>query len=86
MNRIGSIYCDCCGQQMRLKEKLPSKKSKKSGSVYRVRRYWCELCKIQKTVFADGYRDEVAEIEYAKGEILLIQKQEEENRTERGKQ
>ena len=52
------IMCDCCGQPMQLVEKLPLKKSKKGGQLYRVRRFFCNLCKIGKTVYAGGFWDD----------------------------
>ena len=50
---------DClkCGNIMELKEALP-KMNSRGGKKYRVRRFLCNICGEQRTIFADGYIDE----------------------------
>lgn len=49
--------CDGCQQEMKLAKRLKNCKTTK-GKEYRVRRFHCDTCDLDKTIFADGTRDE----------------------------
>lgn len=74
---IDKINCDSCGQEMELVKNFGRKPRGENKLVYRVRRFGCSLCEIEKTVFADGSRDE--------NPLLIKAKTIQEEFTERGK-
>lgn len=49
--------CDGCGEPMQLQKRLKNCKTER-GKEYRVRRFHCDTCDLDKTIFADGTRDE----------------------------
>ncbi len=53
------LMCLCCGQQMELKKYIPSTKKGNRGKArgYRIRKFWCDLCEVGQTIYADGGRD-----------------------------
>lgn len=72
------ITCDLCGLEMKVKEKLVTHKSKKTGNKYRIRRFEC-VCGEIKTIFADGYKDEKLAPKQSIEDINNMYKQQEEN-------
>lgn len=66
--------CDICGNPMRL---IKTTKNKRRT---RVRRYVCTICGYSKTIFGNGYRDEIGDPEKAIEDVERMFKQEEENR------
>lgn len=75
MNR--EFLCDVCHDvPMDLTQKVGTKQSGKS---YRQRWFKCPVCGFEKKIFADGERDEVAEVYWAKQSVKRIYKQQEKN-------
>jgi hypothetical protein len=78
------FYCDCCNSPVRLIEKLKNTKPNQyfpKGN--RVRRYYCDICDLQKTVFANGYKQEKIEPYLANQELKDIYKEQEEINNQR---
>lgn len=76
------ITCDNCNQPLRQIEKLETKPRGKFKKKYRIRRFFCDLCEIPKTVFATGYRDSQVEPENAIDEVKKLYEQENEARNQ----
>ena len=51
--------CDSCKQPMVLQKQFETKERGRKKTKYRIRRFKCELCDIEQTVFADGQMDKV---------------------------
>ena len=49
--------CDSCGQEMKLQKNFGVKPRGEKKKKYRIRRFRCDLCDIDKTIFADGAKD-----------------------------
>lgn len=60
------FYCDSCGQEMVLQKDFGRKPRGENQKSYRVRRFSCDLCNIQRTLFADGVRDESGDYKYVR--------------------
>lgn len=65
--------CPQCNEVMELKEQI------KSDKPYRIRRFRCDLCDHEETVFANGTRDYEDEPRRALKQIDRQYRQEEEN-------
>lgn len=72
--------CQCCGQEMVIQKQ--STAQLKKGGKCRVRRFYCELCDITETVYADGYRDMITDPIDAVDAVTRMHKQEEDNQNE----
>ncbi len=74
------ILCDSCNQPMRFVERLTNTKPTKQANFgYRRRRFYCDLCSIGKTVYADGQFDGEVVPYLAKEDVKKIYKEQEKN-------
>lgn len=77
------ITCDICGQPMNIAKAFLTKPRGQEGKTKtkcRITRYHCDLCDIDKTIFADGYRDEKLEPTIAVEQVDKYYSNEQENR------
>lgn len=70
----GVFDCLSCGEPMVLKETFTTG-NYKGYKKYRVRRYYCNICDEQRTIFADGFIDEIITPESAVKEAKKLNKQ-----------
>lgn len=68
--------CQQCGQEMALQKQ--STVAVKGGKC-RVRRFYCDLCDITETIYADGVRDIFEEPKLVLGDVRKKFDQEEDN-------
>jgi hypothetical protein len=57
------VHCDSCGGEM--KQEKAGKVRVDGGAMCRIRRYHCELCNVNKTIYGNGQWDEEAVPYYA---------------------
>ena len=72
--------CQCCGQEMVMQKQTTA--SLKKGGKCRVRRFYCELCDITETLYADGWRDVITDPRDAVNDVTRMHKREEDNQNE----
>lgn len=53
------MICQNCSQEMVLQKKFDTKPRGKMKTKYRIQRFYCSLCDISQTQFADGCVDKV---------------------------
>ncbi len=58
---MSNPICDSCKQPMVLAKQFETKPRGRKKTKYRIRRFKCELCDIEQTVFADGEIDKIIE-------------------------
>jgi len=75
---MDEIICPSCGQQMKLQKNFGCKPRGRKKKRYRVRRFFCSLCQIGRTLFSNGERDNL-EAEEAQEEIENNYKQQAAN-------
>lgn len=52
------VICDICGCEMSIQKDFGVKPRGKNKRSYGVKRYCCDICDFQKTLFANGLNDE----------------------------
>lgn len=75
-----TILCDNCQHHMKFVKRMKNTKpSRRNPKGYRIRRFNCDICDIQKTIFADGVRDTEIDPYFAIEEAKDLDKQRKEN-------
>jgi hypothetical protein len=68
------FYCDICNAPMHVTERIQSKKK------YRIRRFMCDICGYETTIFGNGWKDVSMQDTYSEYEVNKMFKQEEDAR------
>lgn len=72
-NTANNPYCDCCGEIMKLSKS--GHVNVEGGVKCRLRRFWCKICDIYKTIYADGSGDENKVYDALEDQKKLIDRQ-----------
>ncbi len=84
MSKEQIFYCDCCNMPVKLIQRLKNTKPNQSSPTgNRVRRYYCDICDLTKTVFADGWKQDFIDPMLAKEELQDMYKSQSEIENER---
>lgn len=79
MSKEKEILCDSCNQPMKLLKRTTVLSATIKNKKFRKRRFWCNICDIGKTIYADGHFDEDVNPFLVQEESKSLFKEQEEN-------